>query len=179
MSIENKTEISEVIRAAVDAKVYDVVEAAFNFHREDGDETAKAVEYARENGVGIVAMKVFGGAQKMDYDLPIPQVDVEHLELAVRYSAADLTMQDMTGLRHLYYQRTYARLAEFLNCDLNSADIQAVIEKYRPEHARQDQKGLHFNKGLRGRFRDKLTVEQQTTLANAFGAYLERLGYQI
>lgn len=31
---------------------------------------------------------------------------------AVRYRISDLTMADMTGLRHLYYQRTYVRLAE-------------------------------------------------------------------
>jgi predicted aldo/keto reductase-like oxidoreductase len=56
--------VAEVIRAAVDAKVYDVVEAAFNFQREDRDEIAKAVEVARENGVGIVAMKTQGGARR-------------------------------------------------------------------------------------------------------------------
>ena len=31
---------------------------------------------------------------------------------AVRYRISDLTMRDFTGLRHLYYQRTYVRLAE-------------------------------------------------------------------
>ena len=77
------------------------------------------------------------------------------------------------------YDGEATRLAEYLNCDLMSPNIQAVIEQYRPEHARQDQKGLHFNKGVRGRFRDKLTPEQQTTLTIAFGAYLERLGYPI
>jgi hypothetical protein len=33
---------------------------------------------------------------------------------AVRYSLAELTREDMTGLRHLYYQRTLVRLAEEL-----------------------------------------------------------------
>ena len=33
---------------------------------------------------------------------------------AVRYRIADLTAMDFTGLRHLYYQRTYVRLAEEL-----------------------------------------------------------------
>lgn len=33
---------------------------------------------------------------------------------AVRYAIADLTPADMTGLRHLYYQRTFLRLAEML-----------------------------------------------------------------
>ena len=49
---------------------------------------SEVLPLARKHNLGIVAMKVFGGAKKMDYDLPIPQVDVEHLELAVRYSAA-------------------------------------------------------------------------------------------
>jgi hypothetical protein len=33
---------------------------------------------------------------------------------AVRYDLADLSVEDMTGLRHLYYQRTYVRLAKEL-----------------------------------------------------------------
>jgi len=43
---------------------------------------------ARKNNVGVVAMKVFGGARKMNYGDPnaLPQLDVEHLELAVRYA---------------------------------------------------------------------------------------------
>ena len=49
---------------------------------------SEVLPLARKHNVGIVAMKVFGGAKKMDYDSPIPQVDVEHLELAIRYSAA-------------------------------------------------------------------------------------------
>ncbi|MFH7320460.1 hypothetical protein ACHHRT_07565 [Desulfurivibrio sp. D14AmB] len=37
---------------------------------------------------------------------------------AVRYRIDDLTPADMTGLRHLYYQRTYLRLAEMLGLPL-------------------------------------------------------------
>ena len=36
----------------------------------------------------------------------------------VRYAVADLTAEDMRGLRHLYYQRTYIRLAQALNLAL-------------------------------------------------------------
>ncbi|MDF1613554.1 hypothetical protein [Desulfurivibrio dismutans] len=36
-------------------------------------------------------------------------------EDAIRYRIDDLTAADMTGLRHLYYQRTYVRLAELLD----------------------------------------------------------------
>lgn len=37
---------------------------------------------------------------------------------AVRYSIKDLSAADMEGMRHLYYQRTYLRLAEQLGLDL-------------------------------------------------------------
>jgi hypothetical protein len=37
---------------------------------------------------------------------------------AVRYSAGDLSVEDIRGLRHLYYQRTYVRLARELELPL-------------------------------------------------------------
>jgi hypothetical protein len=37
---------------------------------------------------------------------------------AIRYRAKDLTRNDMTGLRHLYYQRVYVRVAGQLGIDL-------------------------------------------------------------
>lgn len=62
VSVHSK--VAEVIRAAVDTKIYDVVLAAFNFQRDDKDEIAKAIAYAKENGVAIVAMKTQGGARR-------------------------------------------------------------------------------------------------------------------
>lgn len=38
---------------------------------------------------------------------------------AVRYAVGDLTLADMIGLRHLYYQRTYVRLAEMVGISVN------------------------------------------------------------
>ena len=50
----------------------------------------KVLPVARDRNVGIVAMKVFGGARKSagSYKNPKapPELDVEHLELAVRYA---------------------------------------------------------------------------------------------
>lgn len=34
---------------------------------------------------------------------------------AIRYRIQDLSLQDMTGMRHLYYQRSYTRLAQLLD----------------------------------------------------------------
>jgi aryl-alcohol dehydrogenase-like predicted oxidoreductase len=64
IGVSAHSKVAEVIRAAVDAKVYDVVEAAFNYQRGDRDEIAQAVAYAKENGVAIVAMKTQGGARR-------------------------------------------------------------------------------------------------------------------
>jgi uncharacterized protein len=52
----------EVIRAAVEAKVHDVVLTAYNFLLDNRDEVRKAVADAAQAGVGIVAMKTQAGA---------------------------------------------------------------------------------------------------------------------
>ena len=101
----------------------------------------------------------------------------------VRISEAWLAMPDVlhTAYEDLVenYDHEATRLAEFLGCPLGANNIQIVIEKYRPERARQDQKGLHFNQGVRGRFRQKLSREQQARLAEIFGDYLDRLHYPV
>ncbi len=50
-------------------------------------------------------------------------------EDAVRYDMADLTESDMKGLRHLYYQRTYARIGEFLDAGTLNEKKQASIDE--------------------------------------------------
>ncbi|MBN2408578.1 MAG: aldo/keto reductase [Candidatus Aminicenantes bacterium] len=52
----------EVIRAAVEGKVHDVVLAAYNFRQDHRDEVRRAVAEAAAAGVGIVAMKTQAGA---------------------------------------------------------------------------------------------------------------------
>jgi hypothetical protein len=62
---------------------------------------------------------------------------------------------------------------------LESKSVQTVLERYRPEAARAQQKGIHFNKGRTGRFREKFTPDQQQVLAEKFGPYLNRMGYEV
>ncbi len=50
-----------VIRAAVDAGVYDVVLTSYNYMQEHREEVKKAIAYAAGKGVGIIAMKTQGG----------------------------------------------------------------------------------------------------------------------
>jgi uncharacterized protein len=51
----------EVINAAVDAKVYDVVMPAYNFRQQHAAEVQQAIARAAAAGLGIVAMKSMGG----------------------------------------------------------------------------------------------------------------------
>jgi len=50
-----------IIRATVDAEIYDVVLTAYNYVQKHKEEVKKAIGYAAKNGVGVVAMKTQGG----------------------------------------------------------------------------------------------------------------------
>ena len=51
----------DVIRAAVDSKLYDVVLTAYNFKQPHVNDVKKAIAYAAKAGVGVVAMKTQAG----------------------------------------------------------------------------------------------------------------------
>ena len=51
----------DIINAAVDSKVYDVVLPAYNFRQKHGEEVKKAIARAAEAGLGVIAMKTIGG----------------------------------------------------------------------------------------------------------------------
>ena len=55
---------------------------------------------------------------------------------SVRYRLSDLSMQDMEGLRHLYYQRTYARLARILEIPVPEKRMR--LPKERLEQIRRE-----------------------------------------
>jgi len=63
IGISTHTKEPECIRAAADAKIWDVVLTAQNFLKENRDEIAQANAYAVSRGVGIIAMKTQGGVR--------------------------------------------------------------------------------------------------------------------
>ncbi len=77
------------------------------------------------------------------------------------------------------YDHEVERLVSFLQIETVTPEILHVIEKYRPEKASTDQKGLHFSHGRIGRFRKKFDQQQQEMLAQTLGPYLECMGYEI
>lgn len=77
------------------------------------------------------------------------------------------------------YDTQAGRLVQHLGLDRQDEAVCAAVEKYRPESAQSGQKGLHFSQGKTGRFRQKMSAEQQAILAQKFGPYLERMGYPL
>jgi predicted aldo/keto reductase-like oxidoreductase len=53
----------DVIRTSVDSGIYDVILTAYSFMMKHKDDVKKAIQYAADNDVGIVAMKTQGGNQ--------------------------------------------------------------------------------------------------------------------
>ncbi len=76
------------------------------------------------------------------------------------------------------YDQEAARLVDFLGLDENKPEVQAVVESYRPD-AVEDRQGLHFYKGKIGRFREAYSPQQQARLAERFGPYLKKMGYEV
>ena len=52
----------EVIRAAIEARIYDVVMTSYNYRQDHAREVANAITEAGKAGLGIVAMKTMAGA---------------------------------------------------------------------------------------------------------------------
>lgn len=74
----------DVIRASVDAGVYDVVLTAYNFAQNHRDEIKKAIQYAANKGVGIIAMKTQGGRALQEKG----EIEINH-EAALKWVLED------------------------------------------------------------------------------------------
>jgi hypothetical protein len=74
------------------------------------------------------------------------------------------------------YDGEIERLLGFLDIQPSEA-VSQVVEQYRPGQTGKDDKGLHFHKGQPERFREVLTPQQLAACNQAFGGYLEKMGY--
>jgi uncharacterized protein len=74
----------EVINAAVDSKVYDVVLTAYNFRQKHAEEVKKSIARAAGAGLGIIAMKTIGGNARGSYQNP--QIDAH---MALKWALQD------------------------------------------------------------------------------------------
>lgn len=100
IGISTHTNDPDVIRAAVDAEVYDVILTSYNFVQENKEEIKKAIQYAAEKDVGVVAMKTQGGRRYQQTS----KVEVNH-EAALKWVLNDknvcTTIPGMTSFEQL------------------------------------------------------------------------------
>ncbi len=61
IGVSTHTNMTEVIHAAVDSKLYDVVLTSYNFRLKDDTDMQKALQRANDAGLGIVGMKSMAG----------------------------------------------------------------------------------------------------------------------
>lgn len=76
------------------------------------------------------------------------------------------------------YDNEVTRLIKFLKLSGANPEVQKVIESYH-QPVLDGQRGLHFNKGKIGRFREAYSAEEQAILQEKMGSYLPRMGYEI
>jgi hypothetical protein len=70
------------------------------------------------------------------------------------------------------------RLADFLSLDVSSEDVHKIVENYQREGSQVDRvPGLHFNKGVIGRFREVMGPKELDFCREHLGDYLKKMGY--
>jgi predicted aldo/keto reductase-like oxidoreductase len=74
IGVSTHSDEPNVIRAAVDTGVYDVVLTSYNFVQEHKDAVREAIAYAAGKGVGVIAMKTQGGRRLQQQE----DIEVNH-----------------------------------------------------------------------------------------------------
>lgn len=90
----------ELIQAAIDSNVYDVVLVAFNFRHQRAEEIAEKIKLANEKGLGIICMKPMAGAF-MDSERQRPLNCKAALKWVLQHSGVITTIPGITTFEML------------------------------------------------------------------------------
>lgn len=112
-------------------------------------------------------------------------IDFEHaLEFMRQYVAISdqwLAIPEVLATRYedllANYDHEALRLVSFLSVDPANPQIQAVLQRYQPQRAQEEQKGLHFRQGKIGRHRQAFSEAELEILNQTFRPYLSAHGY--
>ncbi len=142
-------------------------------YRDPRDALLSAWEYGKHGHPKSMAARAF---RRSVPDIPsgIPWM-LDRVRDAVRWRQHPLILT----LRYEDLRYDFAtqidRLLAFLDLHLAPEVVQSVLASYQPG---KPSGGMHFNKGVTGRFRDVLTPEEIALCNRAFGPYLPLLGYE-
>jgi hypothetical protein len=128
------------------------------------------------------------GERKRDSGRVGPFADLDSIDTAIDFmreyiqiSEAWLACEQSLNLQYekllLDYDAQAVRILDFFGLRTDEPKFQAIIDQYRPHRGSSEQKGTHFVKGKIGRYQEIFTPEQKQLCLDAFGDYLERMGY--
>jgi predicted aldo/keto reductase-like oxidoreductase len=92
--------VANVIQATADAGIYDVVLAAYNYVLEEKEDIKKAIAYASDKGLGVVAMKTQGG-RRLQQDADTEINNQAALKWVLNDENVDTTIPGMTTFDQL------------------------------------------------------------------------------
>lgn len=129
-------------------------------------------QYARQNG----RKNAFSHLTTFEITLDFMR---EYVRIWERWMAVKQSLHVRYEDLLIDYEGQAAHLVDSLGLK-KTPTIQAVLDRYRPRQAQStEQHGLHFRKGRIGRFRQVFTTEQLVACVEAFGSYLEKMGYEL
>jgi len=111
----------EVIRAAVDSGVYDVIQTAYSFIHQRGSEVRKAMAYAAQKNVGIVVMKTQGGV-KLDAEKKLSVNHRAALKWALSEESVGTAIPGMTSFEQL--EENFAVMTDLALSESETRDLQ-------------------------------------------------------
>jgi predicted aldo/keto reductase-like oxidoreductase len=155
------TDVANVIRATSDAGIYDVVLAAYNYVMEEKEEIGKAIRYAADKGVGVVAMKTQGG-RRLQQD---PDTEINN-QAALKWV-----------LNNEYVCTTIPGMTTFEQLDMNMAvmnDLTLTGQEQRHLQMAASMRGTLFCQNCRSCVP---TCPNNVAVPNLMRAYMYAVGY--
>ncbi len=154
-------DVANVIRATADAEIYDVVLAVYNYVMEEKEEIKKAIAYAANKGVGVVAMKTQGG-RRLQQD---PDTEINN-QAALKWALNDENVCT-----------TIPGMTTFEQLDMNMGVMNDLTL------TRQDQRDLQMAASMRGTLFCQNcrtcvpTCPNNVAIPNLMRAYMYARGY--
>jgi len=116
----------EAIRAAVEAKIYDVCLVAYNFRKNNHKEIGEAMAYASNKGIGIIAMKTMAGAY-WDKDQKEPVNSEAALKWALQNESVHTSVPGVTTFDQL--EKDISVMADLSLSDREMSDLKLSLHE--------------------------------------------------
>jgi hypothetical protein len=144
-------------------------------YRDPRDALLSAWEYG-QRGIEAGRSNAFSFIQDFETALDFM---LDYLRISEMWMETEGTMHCRYEDLLTNYESETRRLVDFIGLNPENPEIRKVVNDFKPGAGMTDRKGMHFQKGVIGRYRQKMTEEQISQLNQTLSPYLERMGYEI